>query len=73
LLPRGWAARFGDTASPRRRPVRKAFGFRRGAAHHRGVPVTVGTWNLENLFRPGAGAGPSDEQAYDAKLTELAR
>jgi endonuclease/exonuclease/phosphatase family metal-dependent hydrolase len=35
--------------------------------------VIVGTWNLENLFRPGADAGPSDEQAYDAKLTELAR
>jgi endonuclease/exonuclease/phosphatase family metal-dependent hydrolase len=33
----------------------------------------VGTWNLENLFRPGSDAGPSDEQAYDAKLTELAR
>jgi endonuclease/exonuclease/phosphatase family metal-dependent hydrolase len=35
--------------------------------------VIVGTWNLENLFRPGADAGPSDEQAGDAKLTELAR
>jgi hypothetical protein len=35
--------------------------------------VIVGTWNLENLFRPGADAGPSDEQSYDAKLTELAR
>jgi endonuclease/exonuclease/phosphatase family metal-dependent hydrolase len=35
--------------------------------------VIVGTWNLENLFRPGADAGPSDEQTYDAKLTELAR
>jgi endonuclease/exonuclease/phosphatase family metal-dependent hydrolase len=35
--------------------------------------VIVGTWNLENLFRPGADAGPTDEQAYDAKLTELAR
>jgi endonuclease/exonuclease/phosphatase family metal-dependent hydrolase len=35
--------------------------------------VIVGTWNLENLFRPGADAGPSDDQAYDAKLTELAR
>jgi endonuclease/exonuclease/phosphatase family metal-dependent hydrolase len=35
--------------------------------------VIVGTWNLENLFRPGSDAGPSDEQAYDAKLTELAR
>jgi endonuclease/exonuclease/phosphatase family metal-dependent hydrolase len=35
--------------------------------------VIVGTWNLENLFRPGADTGPSDEQAYNAKLTELAR
>jgi endonuclease/exonuclease/phosphatase family metal-dependent hydrolase len=35
--------------------------------------VIVGTSNLENLFRPGADAGPSDEQAFDAKLTELAR
>lgn len=35
--------------------------------------MIVGTWNLENLFRPRADAGPSDEQAYDDKLTELAR
>ena len=35
--------------------------------------MIVGTWNLENLFRSGADAGPSDDQAHDAKLTELAR
>lgn len=35
--------------------------------------MIVGTWNLENLCRPGADAGPIDEQAYDAKLAELAR
>ncbi len=34
--------------------------------------VVVGTWNLENLFRPDSDDGP-DEQAYEAKLTELAR
>ena len=34
--------------------------------------VIVGTWNLENLFRPGSDDGP-DEQAYEAKLTQLAR
>ena len=34
----------------------------------------IGTWNLQNLFRPGAGSGsPSDEQAYTAKLVALAR
>ncbi|MBE1493867.1 endonuclease/exonuclease/phosphatase family metal-dependent hydrolase [Amycolatopsis lexingtonensis] len=30
--------------------------------------VVIGTWNLENLFRP---AGPSDEEAYDTKLAAL--
>ena len=35
--------------------------------------MVVGTWNLENLFRPGGDAGPTDQQAYAAKLTELAR
>ena len=34
----------------------------------------IGTWNLQNLFRPGAGSGsPSDEDAYTAKLEALAR
>lgn len=35
--------------------------------------MVVGTWNLENLFRPGSDEGPGDDQAYEAKLTELAR
>lgn len=34
--------------------------------------VRVGTWNVENLFRPGSDAGPSSDHAYDAKLTALA-
>src|SRR3954454_2977472 len=34
--------------------------------------LTIATWNLENLFRPGADAGPTDEDAYDAKLAALA-
>jgi endonuclease/exonuclease/phosphatase family metal-dependent hydrolase len=32
----------------------------------------VMTWNVENLFRPGAGAGPDSEHVYDAKLEGLA-
>ena len=35
--------------------------------------VKVGTWNLENLFRPGSEAGPKSEQAYEAKLTALTK
>ena len=34
--------------------------------------LTIATWNLENLFRPGADAGPTDEHDYDAKLEALA-
>jgi len=34
--------------------------------------ITVGTWNLENLFRPGNDADPDAEAAYQAKLTALA-
>jgi predicted extracellular nuclease len=34
----------------------------------------IGTWNLQNLFRPGGGSGsPGDEDAYAAKLEALAR
>jgi hypothetical protein len=34
----------------------------------------IGTWNLQNLFRPGGGSGsPGDEDAYGAKLEALAR
>lgn len=32
--------------------------------------VVIGTWNLENLFRPGEAGGP-DPAAYDAKLEAL--
>jgi endonuclease/exonuclease/phosphatase family metal-dependent hydrolase len=33
----------------------------------------IGTWNLQNLFRPGGGSGsPGDEDAYRAKLDALA-
>ncbi|POM23487.1 Endonuclease/Exonuclease/phosphatase family protein [Actinomadura rubteroloni] len=34
--------------------------------------TTIGTWNLENLFRPGGDFGPSDEAAYKAKVKDLA-
>jgi hypothetical protein len=33
--------------------------------------VNIGTWNLENLFRP-APESPSSDTAYTAKLTALA-
>jgi endonuclease/exonuclease/phosphatase family metal-dependent hydrolase len=36
------------------------------------VTFTVGTWNLENLFRPGNTAGPPDDATYQAKLAGLA-
>jgi len=32
----------------------------------------VGTWNLENLFRPAVDGGPGDDAAYEAKLDSLA-
>ena len=35
--------------------------------------MRLGTWNLENLFRPGEGSGsPPDRATYDAKLAALA-
>lgn len=34
--------------------------------------VAVGTWNLENLYRPGGEFGPATDQAYQDKLTALA-
>ena len=34
--------------------------------------VTIGTWNLENLFRPGDDSGPKSSQEYESKLDALA-
>lgn len=34
--------------------------------------VTIGTWNLENLFRPGGDSGLEDSQEYESKLETLA-
>jgi len=34
--------------------------------------ITIGTWNLENLFRPGGDASADVEAAYEAKLKALA-
>jgi endonuclease/exonuclease/phosphatase family metal-dependent hydrolase len=34
--------------------------------------ITVGTWNVENLFRPGGSFGPKDKTVYDEKLAALA-
>ncbi|MFJ8930378.1 endonuclease/exonuclease/phosphatase family protein [Streptomyces sp. NPDC102364] len=34
--------------------------------------MLVGTWNLENLYRPGGPYGPRDKAAYEAKLASLA-
>ncbi|WP_327356900.1 endonuclease/exonuclease/phosphatase family protein [Streptomyces sp. NBC_01304] len=34
--------------------------------------MIIGTWNLENLYRPGSPFGPSDKAAYEAKLASLA-
>ncbi len=34
--------------------------------------MLLGTWNLENLYRPGGPYGPEDDAAYGAKLAALA-
>ncbi|MEU1119804.1 MULTISPECIES: endonuclease/exonuclease/phosphatase family protein [unclassified Streptomyces] len=34
--------------------------------------MIIGTWNLENLYRPGGAYGPKDKAAYEAKLASLA-
>ncbi|MGW0471891.1 endonuclease/exonuclease/phosphatase family protein [Streptomyces coeruleorubidus] len=34
--------------------------------------MLLGTWNLENLYRPGGPYGPEDEAAYEVKLAALA-
>jgi endonuclease/exonuclease/phosphatase family metal-dependent hydrolase len=35
-------------------------------------PLTVMTWNVENLFPPGSPSGPPDQATYNAKLAYLA-
>jgi predicted extracellular nuclease len=35
--------------------------------------VRIGTWNLENFFRPGGASGPTTQQAFDAKVVALAQ
>ncbi len=34
--------------------------------------LTITTWNVENLFRPGSDAGPESGAVYKAKLKALA-
>ncbi|GAA3791787.1 hypothetical protein GCM10022403_027320 [Streptomyces coacervatus] len=34
--------------------------------------MLLGTWNLENLYRPGSPFGPKDKAAYETKLAALA-
>src|SRR5689334_9002368 len=34
--------------------------------------MLIGTWNLENLYRPGGPFGPPDKAAYETKLAALA-
>ncbi|MFE0104351.1 endonuclease/exonuclease/phosphatase family protein [Streptomyces sp. NPDC059009] len=34
--------------------------------------MLIGTWNLENLYRPGGAFGPKDKVTYERKLTSLA-
>ncbi|MGW2568494.1 endonuclease/exonuclease/phosphatase family protein [Streptomyces sp. NPDC001537] len=34
--------------------------------------MLLGTWNLENLYRPGGTFGPKDKAAYETKLASLA-
>ena len=53
---------------PRRLRDSSRLSGRRGS-----VPgIVVGTWNLENLFRPGSEFGPRDEATYERKLAGLA-
>ena len=35
--------------------------------------TVVGTWNLENLFRPGTEFGPSSEGIFNRKVKLLAQ
>lgn len=34
--------------------------------------ITVATWNVENLFRPGGSSGPKTPAAYQEKLEAMA-
>jgi exonuclease III len=34
--------------------------------------AVTGTWNLENLYRPGGAFGPPDQTMYEAKLAAIA-
>jgi hypothetical protein len=34
--------------------------------------MIIATWNVEDLYRPGAEFGPTDDAAYEAKLAALA-
>jgi endonuclease/exonuclease/phosphatase family metal-dependent hydrolase len=34
--------------------------------------MLLGTWNLENLYRPGGPSGPKDKATYETKLAALA-
>ncbi|MER7641156.1 MULTISPECIES: endonuclease/exonuclease/phosphatase family protein [unclassified Streptomyces] len=34
--------------------------------------MLLGTWNLENLYRPGGPSGPKDKATYETKLASLA-
>ena len=47
-------------------------GHRRTGDLGRHDVVRIGTWNLENLFRPEDEDGPRDPAAYEAKLAALA-
>ena len=35
--------------------------------------LTVMTWNVENLFKPGPGAEPDEAARFQAKLGQLAQ
>jgi hypothetical protein len=46
-----------------------------GVSAHQGgsvMVVRIGTWNLENLFKPPSEYGPKTDAEYDAKLAALA-
>jgi endonuclease/exonuclease/phosphatase family metal-dependent hydrolase len=64
LICDGYASETGRAAAP------TGTGARPGGE---GADMTVvGTWNLENLFKPGTGFGPDSETVYREKLAGLA-